>query len=252
MPLSAFIRKARNERRVVSAWPVYLRQLASGVCYLHGVNVIHADLKPGNVVASPGGFLKIIDVGSALVNLPTYRRKDKECKDGLQFYCTLWYRAPELILGDITFGMPIDVWSCGCIAYELLIGKVTAASSTALCLVEIISLCGSPDDATLAYFARLPAWSPGFARTHYASRLSSALEAIVPPAWAKLICCLLVLHPHKRASIDQVLVSRRARHHLTLKLYNKEAHVCVLQGLVGLIRTAPLRNLQTWQSRARV
>ncbi len=91
----------------------FAKQLLSSLVLLKGHNVIHCDLKPENVLlAHPAhSEIKVIDFGSS-------------CLENQKVYTYIqsrFYRSPEVILG-MTYGMPIDMWSLGCILAELLTG----------------------------------------------------------------------------------------------------------------------------------
>ncbi|XP_065839999.1 uncharacterized protein [Oscarella lobularis] len=104
----------------------FLRQISIQVLtalnYLSVLNIIHADLKPENVLfvhdAPRKNSIKVIDFGNALHNTPSELEPYYE-KFDVQ---SLWYRAPEVLLG-VEIGLPIDVWSVGCILLELYVGR---------------------------------------------------------------------------------------------------------------------------------
>jgi serine/threonine protein kinase len=90
-----------------------INQLICGVHYLHGVNVIHRDLKPQNILVSRDGVLKIADFGlsrSLEIRVPPYSSE----------VVTLWYRPPELLMGSTSYKFHVDIWSLGCIIYEMI------------------------------------------------------------------------------------------------------------------------------------
>ncbi|KAL8947418.1 MAG: hypothetical protein Q9222_006297 [Ikaeria aurantiellina] len=91
----------------------FAKQLLSSLVLLKGHKVIHCDLKPENILlAHPArSEIKVIDFGSS-------------CMENEKVYTYIqsrFYRSPEVILG-MTYGMPIDMWSLGCILAELLTG----------------------------------------------------------------------------------------------------------------------------------
>ncbi|PHH90949.1 hypothetical protein CDD83_2156 [Cordyceps sp. RAO-2017] len=91
-------------------------QLLNGCQYLHTNWVLHRDLKPANIMVTSAGEVKIGDLGLA-------RRFDKPLHSlfsGDKVVVTIWYRAPELILGSYHYTPAIDMWAVGCIFAELL------------------------------------------------------------------------------------------------------------------------------------
>lgn len=91
-------------------------QLIAGIRYLHTHNIIHRDLKPHNILVSKSGILKIADFGLArAINMMDF---SYSCE-----VVTLWYRAPELLMGSTGYKYEIDIWSLGCIIYEMVTRK---------------------------------------------------------------------------------------------------------------------------------
>ena len=85
-------------------------QLLRGLKYIHSANVLHRDLKPSNILLNANGDLKICDLGLARV-----------ASDAMTEYVgTRWYRAPELLLNSSAYTSAIDVWSVGCIFFQML------------------------------------------------------------------------------------------------------------------------------------
>ena len=92
----------------------FLYELLSGLAYCHYRSVLHRDLKPQNLLVEKG-TLKIADFGLArAVGIPI-RRETSEA-------VTLWYRAPDILLGSTSFCNGIDLWSVGCVCYEMATG----------------------------------------------------------------------------------------------------------------------------------
>ncbi|KAK3369835.1 kinase-like domain-containing protein [Podospora didyma] len=91
-------------------------QLLNGCQYLHTNWVLHRDLKPANIMVTSGGEVKIGDLGLArLFNKPLH-----SLFSGDKVVVTIWYRAPELLLGSRHYTPAIDMWAVGCIFAELL------------------------------------------------------------------------------------------------------------------------------------
>ena len=81
--------------------------MLSGVEYLHRSNVLHRDIKGANILLTKDGIVKIADFGLARSFNPNQE---------LQYtnrVVTLWYRAPELLLGMTNYTSAIDIWSVG-------------------------------------------------------------------------------------------------------------------------------------------
>ncbi|OWF44048.1 cyclin-dependent kinase 11B-like [Mizuhopecten yessoensis] len=93
-----------------------LKQLLNGVEHLHDNWIIHRDLKTSNLLLSHKGILKIGDFGLA-------REYGSPLKQYTPIVVTLWYRAPELLLGCKEYATAIDMWSVGCIFAEFLMMK---------------------------------------------------------------------------------------------------------------------------------
>ena len=90
-----------------------LIQLLEAVAHLHDNWILHRDLKTSNILLSHQGILKVGDFGLA-------REYGSPLKAYTPVVVTLWYRAPELLLGCKEYSTPIDIWSVGCIFGELL------------------------------------------------------------------------------------------------------------------------------------
>lgn len=91
-------------------------QLFKGVAYLHKNWVMHRDLKPANVMVTSAGRVKIGDLGLARL----FYRPLNTLFTGDKVVVTIWYRAPELLLGARHYTPAVDLWAVGCIFAELL------------------------------------------------------------------------------------------------------------------------------------
>ncbi|EKG20553.1 hypothetical protein MPH_02080 [Macrophomina phaseolina MS6] len=89
-------------------------QLTSAVGFLHDHWILHRDLKTSNILMNNRGEIKVADFGMARFV------GDPPPPDLTQLVVTLWYRAPELLLGAKEYDSAIDMWSVGCIFGELL------------------------------------------------------------------------------------------------------------------------------------
>ena len=90
-------------------------QLLNGVLYLHSCHILHRDLKPANILITSNGIVKIGDLGLArLIYEPL-----QPLFQGDKVVVTIWYRAPELLLGARHYTTAIDIWAVGCVMAEL-------------------------------------------------------------------------------------------------------------------------------------
>jgi len=99
--------------------------------------------------------VKLADFGLARL----YNAKDKQ-RPYTNKVITLWYRPPELLLGEERYGPAIDVWSCGCILGELFQKKPMFRENAELNqLIAISKVCGSPTPAVWPNVINLPLYS---------------------------------------------------------------------------------------------
>ena len=90
-------------------------QLLNGVLYLHTCHILHRDLKPANILITNTGIVKIGDLGLARL---TYEPL-QPLFVGDKVVVTIWYRAPELLLGTRHYNKAVDIWAVGCVMAEL-------------------------------------------------------------------------------------------------------------------------------------
>lgn len=90
-------------------------QIMKGLNFLHKNNIMHRDIKPSNLLVTDDNIVKIIDFGISKLHICDYN----SCN-----VVTLQYRAPELLFKGDLYNKAIDIWSAGCILFELLTGDV--------------------------------------------------------------------------------------------------------------------------------
>ncbi|KUI65269.1 Serine/threonine-protein kinase ppk23 [Cytospora mali] len=178
-----------------------LLQLAGGVAYLHDHYILHRDLKTSNLLLNNRGQLKIADFGMA-------RYVGDPAPKLTQLVVTLWYRAPELLLGAAGYGGAVDMWSVGCIFGELLTREPLLQGRNEVDeLTRIFELCGIPTEEAWPGFRRLPNAKslrlPAGRAT--AGSVVRAKFPLLTAAGASLLNGLLSLNPARRPSAKDMI-----------------------------------------------
>ncbi|KAF4119996.1 hypothetical protein GMORB2_3407 [Geosmithia morbida] len=125
----------------------FIYQILCGLKYIHSANVLHRDLKPGNLLVNADCELKIADFG-----LARGFSIDPDVNSGYmtEYVATRWYRAPEIMLSFQSYTKAIDVWSVGCILAELLGGRPFFKGRDYVDqLNQILHILGTPNEETL-------------------------------------------------------------------------------------------------------
>ncbi|EJD04187.1 Pkinase-domain-containing protein [Fomitiporia mediterranea MF3/22] len=129
-----------------------MRQLLSAVAHCHKNWILHRDLKTSNLLMNNRGTIKVADFGLAR------RYGDPVGLGGMtQLVVTLWYRAPEILLGATTYSTAVDMWSVGCIFGELLLKEpIFPAKNELEQLSLIFKMLGPPTSSSWPGYASLP------------------------------------------------------------------------------------------------
>ncbi|XP_010531054.1 PREDICTED: mitogen-activated protein kinase 7 [Tarenaya hassleriana] len=178
----------------------FIFQLLRGLKYLHSANVLHRDLKPGNLLVNANCDLKICDFGLAR----TSRGNEQFMTE---YVVTRWYRAPELLLCCDNYGTSIDVWSVGCIFAEILGRKPIFPGTECLNQLKlIINVLGSQQESDLQFIdnpkARRFIKSLPFSRGAHLSHMYPHAN----PLAIDLLQRMLVFDPTKRITVTEALL----------------------------------------------
>mmetsp|Transcript_31767 Transcript_31767/g.106033 ORF Transcript_31767/g.106033 Transcript_31767/m.106033 type:complete len:475 (-) Transcript_31767:388-1812(-) len=179
----------------------YMKQLLEGLCYCHKNHVLHRDIKGSNLLINESGQLKLADFGLA-------RPFDDQSKAYTNRVITLWYRPPELLLGETHYGPAIDLWSAGCILAELLLRKPILPGRNEFEQLDLVfKLLGTPTEQSwpgvskLAYFDMMTKQNGG---RHYMSRFDDKFAALEPMG-KDLLRKLLAMDPSRRITAKEAL-----------------------------------------------
>ncbi|XP_052284534.1 cyclin-dependent kinase 11B-like isoform X2 [Dreissena polymorpha] len=148
--LKSLMTESMKQPFLVGEAKTLLMQLLRGVNHLHDNWIIHRDLKTSNLLLSHKGILKIGDFGLA-------REYGEPLKQYTPIVVTLWYRAPELLLGCKEYSTPIDMWSVGCIFAEFMTMKaIWQGTSDIDQLQKIFKDLGTPTEKIWPGLMELP------------------------------------------------------------------------------------------------
>lgn len=172
----------------------YMRQLLVGLAACHDRSIIHRDVKPQNILISDDNVLKLCDFGGArTVYVPRPLTPD---------VCTLWYRAPEVIMARGRYGSAMDIWSAACIFAEMTTGSVMVPGESDMDqLHRSFRVAGTPTADT---------WPEITTMRHYSAKGPQFLRDTRPyaptdPEGRALFDSMLVCNPAHRPAATTLL-----------------------------------------------
>ncbi|KAG0366366.1 Cyclin-dependent kinase 3, partial [Gamsiella multidivaricata] len=176
----------------------YLHQLIRGVEYCHARRILHRDLKPQNLLIDETRNLKLADFGLARAFGIPLRPYTHEV-------VTLWYRAPEILMGCRHYSTAVDIWSIGCIFAEMVLKKPLFPGDSEIDeLFRIFRLRGTPTEDMWPGITSLKDWKPTFPQWH-----RQALEKSLPtlcPEGVDLLDQMIEYDPARRISAKRALM----------------------------------------------
>lgn len=175
----------------------YLYQLLKAISFCHLRCILHRDLKPQNLLIDREGHIKLADFGLARTFAVPVRTYTHEI-------VTLWYRAPEILLGTKLYSNAVDVWSLGCIFAEMATRRALFPGDSEIDqLFRIFRTLGTPDESIWPGVSQLPDYKSMFPRWEPRS-----LDEVVPSfdSDAKdLLLKLLTYDPNQRITAKKGL-----------------------------------------------
>ncbi|OBZ85273.1 Cyclin-dependent kinase 3 [Choanephora cucurbitarum] len=199
MDLRRYMDKTKRKGMTANHIKSFTHQLLKGIRYCHSHRIIHRDLKPQNLLIDKHGRLTIADLGLSRafgVPMRTYTHQ----------VITLWYRAPEILLGSRHYSTAVDMWSVGCIMAEMITLKAIFPGATQIDeMFRIFQMLGTPTEETWPGVSTLPDYNASFPPWK-AKELRKAIEDYsysirdLPDATYDLLESLLTYDPATRLS----------------------------------------------------
>ena len=190
--------ETKNFKDNIRLIKMYLLQLLKAIAYCHSHRILHRDLKPQNLLIDRNcNALKLADFGLARAFGIPVRPYTHEV-------VTLWYRAPEILLGARHYSTPVDLWSVGCIFAEMVRQKPLFPGDSEIDeLHKIFRLMGTPDEASWPGVSKLQDYQSTFPK--WMKQDLSREFPMLEPAGQDLLNKLLVYEPCKRITAKQAI-----------------------------------------------
>ncbi|KAJ6602740.1 kinase-like domain-containing protein [Mycena vulgaris] len=182
----------------------FTHQLTAGLRFCHAHRILHRDLKPQNLLIAQdahghGEILKLADFGLARafgIPMRTYTHE----------VVTLWYRAPEVLLGSRHYSTGIDMWSVGCIFAEMAMQgqPLFPGDSEIDQIFKIFRILGTPDEENWPGVKALPDYKPTFPQ--WASQELARIVPALDKDGIDMLQATLMYDSSKRISAKRALV----------------------------------------------
>lgn len=183
-----------------------MKQILTGIAYLHSNNIIHRDIKSANILLNNNGVVKLGDFGLARTICPLPQRNKLYSGNVV----TIWYRPPELLLGMKNYDLKVDMWSIGCVFAELLMGEpIFKGNNEKEQVQEIFTICGSPNENTWPGISLFPSYEYLMPRNTFDNNLklsiTSKSKSPIDDITFDLIQKMLMVNPRDRISAEEAL-----------------------------------------------
>ncbi|KRX00029.1 Protein kinase-like domain [Pseudocohnilembus persalinus] len=176
-----------------------MQQFLKAMKYLHQKNIFHRDLKTSNILYTNKGVLKVCDFGLGRKFLG-----DKKAYTAV--VVTLWYRAPELLLGNEKYNLSIDMWSVGCIFAELILRTpIFKGQGEMDQLQKIFEVVGTPSELSWKGWTQLKHARAVLKFPKYENKLKEVIGNSISEEGIDLLKQLLALDPARRITAAKAL-----------------------------------------------
>ena len=186
------------------------QDILRGLHHIHSIGIIHADIKPGNILLSSRGFFQLADFGLAQLQTPVVVEASASPPVAVAAtgMCTLPYRPPELLFATLIYKPSIDIWGAGLILCEMLSSGRPLFNGTSVLdqLSHVMDVLGVPTTDTWEGIQDLPDYGKvvfhsrtgfGFGMVLNLVRDDEVLERFVE--------AMVVMDPEKRWSAEECL-----------------------------------------------
>eukprot|EP00828_Plagiopyla_frontata_P047515 TRINITY_DN8805_c0_g2_i2.p2 TRINITY_DN8805_c0_g2~~TRINITY_DN8805_c0_g2_i2.p2 ORF type:complete len:222 (-),score=3.13 TRINITY_DN8805_c0_g2_i2:88-753(-) len=177
-----------------------MMQFLKALEYLHQRSIFHRDLKTSNLLYTNKGILKVCDFGLA-------RKFSSLPRPYTPVVVTLWYRAPEVLLGCDKYSAAIDIWSAGCIFAELISRQPLFPGKNEIEELDLIfRQFGTPTEDTWPGWHDYKYASNIKFKQHQGIRLEDKLpKGVISDKGLNLLKEMLMMNPSSRISASKAL-----------------------------------------------
>ncbi|KAL9651755.1 hypothetical protein ABK040_014011 [Willaertia magna] len=191
----------------------YMYQILKGIEHMHKHNIFHRDIKPENILVNKNLINNINNLENEIM-YPIIKLADfgscqgtKSKKPYTEYISTRWYRAPECLLTDGFYDCKMDLWSIGCVMYEMITFEPLFPGENELDQIHLIhKVIGTPNEEILNKFRKHA--SRYLLNGKFPKRLGKGLKSLIPNVskdCLDLLTKLLTYNPDERITAAKAL-----------------------------------------------